>query len=278
MQELFISEEQVAAIEAMVARRKALKDVRLIQGDELIRADEIKTPDKISQDTLSVLFDMGYSITFPYTNFSGIAYTEIPDDVFNMFGVDKHYRRIIYFSNQSTSNSDIQTEANSAIPGLLLINPILSFPSKTMQCMVEGCGSIEHGQRWMWVIRHFEVKLTVWIWDRTMPKPKLITSIPSGRLAGLVEHEYDHLDALTALNRGVQLINYSKYLNVESLARAIPGELMARKDTGLTELPAKVGGQWLAWDDLRQKIIVLDPKGRHVKDFPTPKQVLGNLV
>lgn len=275
MQELFISEEQVAPIEAMAARRKALKDVRLIQGDELIRADEIKTPDKISQDTLSALFDMGYSITFPYTNFSAIAYTEIPDDVFNMFGVDKHYRRIIYFSSRSTSNSDIQTEANSAIPGLLLINPILSFPSKTMQCMVEGCGSIEYYQRLMWVVRHFEVKLTSWVWDRSMVKPKRAILTPSGRIAGLVEHEYDHLDALTALNRGVQLVDFTKYPTAESLEKAIPGEWMTRKDTGLTELPAKIGGLWLAWDDLRQKIIVLDPEGKYVKDFPTPVQVPG---
>lgn len=269
--DFFITDEAIAQLTKAARLRDLLETTNLVQSGELKPATEIPSPELLSKTDLGVLIGIGQGITRPYTNFAGIAFTEIPDFIFLEHEISPDLRRIIYFSSREASISDEETEPNGQVPGCLLINPVVTPISPKQQCIVEGCGSIEYGQLNMWVTRSHQIRLDTWIWGPAQglsnQPPQFVSLNISGRLAGLLEHEDAHLNGLTAASESFRhrLVDFRLIPDTVALGLMQPQLIDEEKD--FAAHVGKTNTDWLVWNPERERLEVINYKGDYIRDY-----------
>ncbi len=187
------------------------RDLPLVQYGELEPACSIASPETLPTDVLERLLDVGLALTYPHTSFAAIAFTEIPNSVFFDFDLPLNLKRTIYVSEYREAGvNDESSSANAYVPGCLLFNPIIAPTPAETQIIWEGCGSIDEARHQMWVCRPYQANLSAWCWNTRLAEftnsVQSLSLIITGRLAGLLQHEADHLDGLTVLNRAKRLL------------------------------------------------------------------------
>lgn len=169
----------------------------LLQTGEFGAAPPIESPEVIPWEQLDRLHLLGYHLTNE-NDLLAIAYTQIPDQFYQLLRVDLGYRRIIYLSHKRIYAQYAATDRYE-LSGTLLINPRVSVDQGVSYFVnFEGCGSIRQATLKMAVARPSQVALESFVWRPEFSSPAHITDLAYGKAAAFLVHEHTHLEGQDA--------------------------------------------------------------------------------
>lgn len=162
-----------------------LKDVMLVQQDNLEAVDTIPDPESIHPKLLEEWYNTANQIADYGKRFSGLAFNQIPESITRQLGfcetVPKH---VVYL-----------------YPSTLLLNPMIVNASDTMQLSAESCGSIRNNQYLYFIHRPMDLTIQAHVWRRFTKQrlqPQLLHLHQENAI--VIEHEIQHLEGNTSLD------------------------------------------------------------------------------
>lgn len=255
--DFFITDEQIEAIQ----RCNRTSAAKLLEDGHLPVAEKIADPEKLPLTLLESLHGLGQAACEPFTKFIYIAYTQFDPEILASWGIGEQYLRVIYGSTDRRSIDAFE------YCGYILINPVVTPIPEAVQCMSEGCGSIEDGNLFMWVVRPHEVEISAHIWKPGMEKPQLATCKVRGNGAGFLQHEADHIDGLTAASETVRhrLVDFRFIPDTVALGLTVPQ--LIDEEIDFTAMARKIERDWLVWNPDRERLEVINYKGDYLRDY-----------
>ncbi len=252
-----ISDEQVEYIRKL-NRTSAAK---LLEDGQIPVAEPIVDPEKLPLALLESLHGLGEAACTPFTRFYYIAYTQFDPEILKSWGIGEQHLRVVFGSAEPGRNDDFDFR------GYVLINPVITPTSEAVQCISEACGSIEDANISMWVIRPCDVEISAHIWRPGMEKPQLASFKARGQVAGLLEHEINHLDGLTAASESLRhcLIDFRRIPDSLALGTMLPQ--LIEEEIDFTAVARKIEADWLVWNPERERLEVINYKGDYIRDY-----------
>ena len=183
-----------------------LKGRLLLQAGELPMAQLIPYPEKIPQQDLQTLINLGQAYINSRPEIIAVAFTEFPQDFFSMSGANPSYNHIIYTSHIENKKKYVP------LPGSLWLNLNIESIENNPYVAYEGCGSIADAKIGMFIRRNHNILFTGYVYnpksdDKALKKVKGVAKLGQG---GLLQHEHCHLLGKTALDKPEMIVNPDK--------------------------------------------------------------------
>jgi len=238
---------------------EALRGEPLLQSGELVKANQIASPESLSDRQLTPLWQLGKSFLQGNPKFVAVAFTQFREESIKIVNGDPLLRRIIFFPPIFSDFSDPYRDC-------LFINPEIFIPSEAdYYASVESCGSIEFAKLGMVVRRPYSMILKTYVWrpgEKVFMALLLLKSID----AGVMEREYIHLEGKDATFFPEDILDFTDPKH-ECWKNRVETQEMVVREIREMELgnDAERYEDWLIHKE--GKFIVVDSYGKHMRDF-----------
>lgn len=238
---------------------EALRGEPLLQSEKLVKANQIVSPESLSDRQLMPLWQLGKSFLQGNPIFIAVAFTQFREESIKIVNGDPLLRRIIFFPS-------IFADGSGSYRDCLFINPEISIPPEAgYYASLEGCGSIEFDRLGMVIRRPNSMFLKTYVW-RPGEKVFMVTMLLEGIDAGAMEHEYIHLEGKDATFYPEDILDFTDPKQESWNNRVEVQEMVARIIRGIRlENDSERYEGWLIHKE--GKLLVVDSDGKYMRNF-----------